>query len=336
MLIPYRVDVAIYRWPIANFVIIGLCCAVFGLELSTSGEGFEPLVLSGWTPLGFLGYMWLHGSWLHLIGNMLFLWIFGNAVCAKIGNLAYPAAYVGFGLAAGLAHVLTSPSGAIGASGAINGVVGAFLVLYPLNDVSCAFFFFFRLIRFSVSSVWVILFWLAFDIWGAWQGGGMVAYAAHLGGFAAGFIGMAVAVRLRWIEMDRADRSLLRLLKLDGGKPAPAMAAPSRAAAWAPKLVTPARPSGPGAGSLSRPATVPGAMRPGTMPSAGPTAPPRLSPMSPQPAVRPAPAAGPPVASSDILKVECVCGAVIQAPRRLAGKRAKCPKCSQPLQIPLA
>ena len=79
---------------------------------------------------------------------------------------------------------------AIGASGAINGIVGMYLVFFPINEITCYFVFLLlpRLIKeFSLSSIWMILFWLAFDIWGAMRGGGQVAYFAHLGGFAGGF-----------------------------------------------------------------------------------------------------------------------------------------------------
>ena len=70
---------------------------------------------------------------------------------------------------------------------AVNGVVGMYFVLYPLNRMSCFYWFLIKVGTFKLSSIWMILYWLAFDIWGVVNGGGNVGYAAHLGGFAAGF-----------------------------------------------------------------------------------------------------------------------------------------------------
>ncbi len=208
------------RWPIANFVIIGLAVAVFAHEMSLNELGIYLLIeryaLTGFEPRGLFGHMWLHGGWLHIIGNMVFLWVFGNAICAKVGNLVYPALYIGFGLAAAIAHLVFSGTPMIGASGAINGVVGAFLVLYPLNSISCLLLWFPWVRLFSVSSFWMILFWFAFDVLGALTGDGFVAYVAHLGGFVAGFVGTAVAVKLRWIRMESDERSLFDAFRTRG------------------------------------------------------------------------------------------------------------------------
>lgn len=109
MFIPYRVDVPMHRWPISNFVIIALAVVAFIYQSSLSDDELWPLILNGWRPLGLFAHMWLHGDWLHLIGNMLFLWVFGNAVCAKVGNLVYPVLYVAFGLAAAAGPRNTGP-----------------------------------------------------------------------------------------------------------------------------------------------------------------------------------------------------------------------------------
>ena len=133
--------------------------------------------------------MWLHGGLLHLLGNLLFLWVFGNAVCAKIGNLRYLLLYVLLGVTAGIAHLLISRGAVIGASGAINGVVGMYLVLFYENEITCLFAFWLIVLYvrvFAVSSIWMILLWLLWDVVGALlPGGSNVAYFAHLGGFAA-------------------------------------------------------------------------------------------------------------------------------------------------------
>ncbi len=212
MLIPYTVDVPMVRLPIANFALIAVTIVLSVLAFGAETEMVNSLILDGWRPGGLLGHMFIHLDPLHLLGNMIFLWVFGNAVCAKIGNGYYLLAYLALGLLAAAAHNLLDGRPAVGASGAINGVVGLFLILYPLNEISCFYFVFIRGGVFSVSSVWMILFWLAWDLWGAAAGGGNVAYMAHLGGFAGGAGIGVLLLKSGMIEMDRSERSLLQVL----------------------------------------------------------------------------------------------------------------------------
>ena len=213
MIIPYQVDVPMSRWSISNFVLIGVISihslsVLFGAEIIPIGA----MILDGWSLTGILGHVFLHGGLIHLIGNMIFLWVFGNAVCAKIGNTTYPLLFFILGLVAVTSHNLIDGNPAIGASGAINGVVGMYLIYYPRNKISCFYFVFFRGGSFSVSSFWMILLWLAFDIWGASTGGGTVAYWAHLGGFVAGASIGACTLALAWVEMTSTERSLFDIL----------------------------------------------------------------------------------------------------------------------------
>ena len=162
---------------------------------------------------GIFGHMWLHGDLLHLLGNMLFLWIFGNAVCAKIGNIRFFLIYIFAGLIAAIAHLIFKGGPMLGASGAINGIVGMFLVFFPQNDITCYWgwcLIYWR--QFTVSSYWIILMWLVFDIFGATRGGGHTAYFAHLGGFAGGFVIAALMLKFKWIEMENYEKSLLQIL----------------------------------------------------------------------------------------------------------------------------
>jgi membrane associated rhomboid family serine protease len=175
----------------------------------------RPFILTGWTLKGFFGHMWLHGGILHLLGNMLFLWIFGNAVCAKIGNFKYLPIYIGLGLISGFSQLFFGGQGGLGASGAINGIVGMFLIFFPINEITCYFFFppfVFRPREFTLSSYWMILFWLAFDIWGAMSGGEHVAYFAHLGGFAAGAILASLMLAFKIVKMERYEKSLIQII----------------------------------------------------------------------------------------------------------------------------
>jgi len=136
--------------------------------------------------------MFAHGSWTHLLGNMWFLWVFGNNIEDAMGPARFPLFYVLAGVAAVVAHVALSPDSAapmVGASGAISGVMGAYLVLYPRAEVVTLvpIFIFFRIL---VLPAWIMLgLWFLYQFMlGALAGGtgGGVAFWAHVGGFVAG------------------------------------------------------------------------------------------------------------------------------------------------------
>ena len=139
--------------------------------------------------------MFMHGSWFHIIGNMWFLWVFGNNVEDSLGRLRYAVFYLLCGLAAAAAQALTNPNSAIpmiGASGAIGGVLGAYAVRYPHARVLTLIF-----LGFIIRTVWVPA-WLMLGYWFLLQilGGlpalaseeGGVAFWAHVGGFVAGIV----------------------------------------------------------------------------------------------------------------------------------------------------
>jgi membrane associated rhomboid family serine protease len=157
--------------------------------------------------------MFLHGSWMHLLGNMWFLWIFGNNVEDAMGRLRFLVFYLVCGLAAALGQVLTNPSSAIpmvGASGAISGVMGGYLVLYPNVRV-----FTFLPLGFFITSValpaWVMLgYWFLIQFvsglvaFGGEIGG--VAFWAHIGGFAAGVVLIKLFARSDYLAAHKSHR----------------------------------------------------------------------------------------------------------------------------------
>jgi membrane associated rhomboid family serine protease len=144
--------------------------------------------------------MFLHGSWLHLLGNMLFLFVFGNNIEDRFGRLRYLLFYLGCGLVATYGFALADPGSTevlIGASGAIAGVLGAYLVLYPRarvwSLVPIAFFIPLPLPAWAVLGLWFLLQW-AYADGVALTSAGSVAYLAHVYGFAAGAV-VAFVVR---------------------------------------------------------------------------------------------------------------------------------------------
>ena len=160
----------------------------------------EPIILPGlgetpipvyWT---ILTSMFMHGGLMHLLGNMLYLWIFGDNVEDRLGHLRFLIFYLICGVVASLTHVLVNLSGenalvpSLGASGAISGVLGAYWVLFPRSRVRVAMGYFIS----DVPALIVIGLWFVFQILGglgsATGGGAGVAFGAHIGGFIAGLI----------------------------------------------------------------------------------------------------------------------------------------------------
>jgi membrane associated rhomboid family serine protease len=200
--------------PIVNWTIIAICVAVFlwqaGLppreaQAAIYSYGLVPAVLFGFAELPrrlavippeatVITSMFLHGGWMHLIGNMLFLWIFGDNVEEALGHARYLLFYLLCGIAAALGQALAGPevqTPMVGASGAIAGVLGAYFVLLPRARVLTVIFFGIILIR-EIPAIWFLGIWIGLQIWSGGfailhpQSGGGTAFFAHIGGFVFG------------------------------------------------------------------------------------------------------------------------------------------------------
>lgn len=165
--------------------------------------------------------MFMHGGWGHIAGNMLYLWIFGDNVEHRFGTARFVLFYLASGVAATLTQVAMQPAGVVpnlGASGAIAGVLGAYLVLFPRNRVQAVFIF--RVV--TVPAVLVLGLWIALQFvnqWGATaatEETGGVAYGAHIGGF---LCGMALAVLLRATGTAERPNRLHGTMMRDGSRP---------------------------------------------------------------------------------------------------------------------
>jgi membrane associated rhomboid family serine protease len=142
--------------------------------------------------------MFMHGGWMHLIGNMWFLWIYGDNVEDVLGHGKYLAFYLLCGLAAGLVHVMLAPYSRVptlGASGAIAGVMGAYLVKFPHSRIITLVPIFIFLTTIEIPAAIMLLYWFALQVFSGVGSigysnvsGGGVAWFAHIGGFIAGAI----------------------------------------------------------------------------------------------------------------------------------------------------
>ena len=219
MFIPFNVDVPMERIPWANWALIALTVAVSMIILVERPEDLmADLIL--WRGRGFLserlvGYLFVHAGIVHLAGNMVFLFCFGNAINAKFGQVTYILFYALAGGLAGLVWLMVGEgTSLVGASGAIMGVTGAFLVLYPRNDVSVFYVWFTGAGTFSTSSFVVIVIYLGFDIAGLLLSEhSAVAYVAHVVGAAFGIAIAVVFLSIGYIKSTRYEQNLLQILK---------------------------------------------------------------------------------------------------------------------------
>jgi membrane associated rhomboid family serine protease len=218
-MIPIRDDTPRFSTPFVTYFIIALNTVVFLFELALSEQGqgalnnliyqfgivplhIEQALTPGSTTslaglfLPILTSMFLHGSWLHIIGNMWVLWIFGDNIEDYLGHFTYLLFYLVSGFVAAVAHILLNAGSnvpSVGASGAIAGVMGAYFVLYPRARVLIWFppIFFFHLPAWLVLGYWFFVQFLsgaATSIAETSQTRGGIAFWAHVGGFVAGIV----------------------------------------------------------------------------------------------------------------------------------------------------
>jgi membrane associated rhomboid family serine protease len=255
--LPIKDDIPTRRFPVLTVAIIAICCAVYFLfehglwELGATGNervleygaipyeithpGEECAEVSGqvvcegqagvtgsapdqapwWVTI--FASMFMHGSLLHLAGNMLFLWIFGNNIEDSMSPFRFVAFYLLGGVIALAAQVLVEPSAAVptvGASGAIAAVLGGYALIYPRARVITVVFIIIFFTIIELPAVLVLGFWILLQLWlgasdlgsQAAGGGGGVAYFAHIGGFVFGLIAIRLFANRVQDDYERAHR----------------------------------------------------------------------------------------------------------------------------------
>jgi membrane associated rhomboid family serine protease len=241
--IPYHDENATVRTPVVTLVTIGLCVLAWLLvqgagapiPLATSvcnlglvsgellatvapgtalpmGDGLACVVDASRQPEHLLTHMFLHGSWMHLIGNMWFLWLFGNNVEDSMTRPRYVVFYLLTGLAAAAAQIFADPASAVpmvGASGAISGVMGAYLVLFPRVRVFTLIPLGFILQTVALPAWGMLIYWMVIQLLGGFSSigndGGGVAFWAHVGGFVAGVVLAKLFARSDRLDQHRAQ-----------------------------------------------------------------------------------------------------------------------------------
>ncbi|MDX9912510.1 MAG: rhomboid family intramembrane serine protease [Phycisphaerales bacterium] len=228
MFVPYQVDVPLERLPIANWVLMALTVAISVVAFPAMQDEHAPISLwmlygpGEWSSdAGLLGSMFTHSNWMHLIGNMMFMFVFGNAVNAKLGHPLFVASYVFLGVVSSYLHAMISDGPGLGASGAISGLMGMFIVFFPRNDVSVFYWWYYRMGSFEISSWIIVGLYFAKDV--AYQilesttgfetGVGLMA---HIGGTVAG-AALAMGLLLaRRVVPTTAETTMLEIIRGEG------------------------------------------------------------------------------------------------------------------------
>ncbi|MCH6255606.1 rhomboid family intramembrane serine protease [Puniceicoccaceae bacterium K14] len=191
MILPISINTLFQYRPFTNRILIVTTCLISLAAIFSNDDWIYGWILDGWKLSGIFGHLFIHADFFHLFGNIVYLWVFGNAICGNTNNRLYLLLYLGFGLFAAATHNIMDGSPAIGASGAVNGIVGMATALYPKNSVNLFYFLLYRTGTFELP-LWVLsLFWVAMDLVRISIGNSEVAAWAHIGGF---FMGLALGI----------------------------------------------------------------------------------------------------------------------------------------------
>jgi membrane associated rhomboid family serine protease len=201
---PLRDDRPTYTAPVVTTLLIVACALVFFFELSLDDYSRDyfinkyGVVPAHLRPVTLLTSLFIHGGWSHIIGNMLFLWAFGKSLEDALGHTKFLSFYLISGVAAGIAHVvfnLNTTLPTVGASGAIAGVMGAYLVKFPRARIHTLVFLFIFVTMADIPAAFILVYWFVTQLFSEYGSitqmhvvNGGVAYAAHIGGFIVGMI----------------------------------------------------------------------------------------------------------------------------------------------------
>jgi len=220
MILPIRTSIRPRRTPYCNYVLIAVNVIIFLLTYSprvvlVHGQPFEePLRL--WAELfmltpahlhlwQFVSYAFLHGGFMHIIGNMFFLYLFGNNVNDKLGSVGYLCFYLGGAVFSGIGHTLLNNAPAVGASGAVAAVTGAYFVLFPKTLVTVLYWLFFFIDTIDLPAFYFIGLKLILIDNVIVRTTPHVAYDAHLAGYAFGIAASLLLLGTRLIGRDQSD-----------------------------------------------------------------------------------------------------------------------------------
>lgn len=210
MLIPLRTDAPLYHRPLATIGVIAANVAAFAWMLSVPRESIAPYILhyGEWAPYQWITSVFLHAGFLHLAGNMLFLWIFGTVVEGKVGAVRFLSIYAVIAIASGCVEqsvMMGGQGGSLGASGVIYGLMAISMIWAPENEAECIFLLGVWGRRIDVRLRTLVYLYLGLQVLDVLIGGFRTSAALHLVGAAAGLpIGIGM-LKLGWVDCEGWD-----------------------------------------------------------------------------------------------------------------------------------
>ena len=195
-----------------NYIFVGINVFVFfSIRFFMNAKFVERFILDGWTLTGILGYMWFHKGFIHLLSNLLYLWIFGNALCSYMGNKLYFFYYIFGGIIAAICHLLVDGRLAVGASGSISAVIVALCLIFPYRRVRSILLLLLVIpYRFTLAGIWYLLIYFLYDLAGCLISGGQIAYAAHIGGIFGGAAITFLLVKTGIVSSENTNKAVVQ------------------------------------------------------------------------------------------------------------------------------
>ena len=207
LLMPIKTDSRLQSVPWANWLLIAANCIMFLVEASSQPGTYGRWALNSQRPEihQFVSYAFLHGGVAHLVGNMIFLYIFGNNICDRLGNISYLAFYLAGAVFSGIGYVAMNQTGmVVGASGAVAAITGAYLALLPKSHITLFYWIFIMIGLYEIPSLWWILAFFVKDVLGSLQES-QVAHIAHVTGSIFGFLVCMLLLKTKVLARDQFD-----------------------------------------------------------------------------------------------------------------------------------
>lgn len=210
--VPYKTNVEKKNTPWVNYAFAVMLLIFFvGQHVVLIKPFYEKLILAKWSFSGILGHMWLHRDIFHLLVNLIILWVFGNALCASIGNFRYLFLYLACGVLAGIGHLLLDGRPAIGASGALSGVIVLLCLIHPYRRIfNVLLILIIPVYRFSMIGFWYLIIKFFYELVFMFLGLGQVAYMMHISGIAAGWSLAYLLINLKIVKPENSDKDLVQ------------------------------------------------------------------------------------------------------------------------------
>lgn len=214
LVLPYKSNVKGKIIPWTNYIFISIQMLMFlWMRFLGGGEFLDWFILQDWSIVSILGHVWVHVSLIHLLINVLYLWVLGNALCSSIGNFRFVIMYLLGGIVAASGYLLFDGRPCIGASGANNFIIVAMCLLFPYRKIhGCILFLIFPIFRFVIMGTWYLAIKFLYELLFSFLGFGQIAYVMHLSGIIGGGILVYLLIKFKILKAENSDKDLVQAI----------------------------------------------------------------------------------------------------------------------------